>query len=163
MKKLLYGLLTLVLLFGTSAVVAAAPGPGGPGGPGSILPMVLPLGLSNAQKHDVAVLLKKYDAKFRSGGDAIHAAFEELGNVMRSDPGNEKLVRAACRKLAAASEEMAVLRGKQMAEVKALLTPAQTKLLDEQAPPPPARRKHFMNPLRALEQEWINAHAGTGN
>jgi len=123
--------------------------------------MVLSLGLTDAQKHDVAVLLQKYEAKFQAGGSAIHAAFEELGDVMRSDPGNEKLVRAACRKLAAASEELAVLRGKQMAEVKALLTPAQVKLLDEQAPPPPAPKKERVNPMRALEQEWINAHAGT--
>jgi len=166
MKKLLYGLLTLAILLGSSYAVVAAPGPGGPGGPGGpagILPMVLTLGLTDAQKHDVAVLLKKYEAKFEAGMEAMHTALQGLGDVMRSDSGNEKLVREACRKLAAASEELAVLSGKQMAEVKALLTPDQIKRMEEQIPPPPpAPKKGQVNPMRALEDEWINAHAGTG-
>jgi len=169
MKRLMYGLLTLAILIGSSYAVAAAPGPGGPGGPGgpdgpgSILPMVLTLDLTDAQKHDVAVLLKKYEGKFDEGMKAIHEAFKTLGDVMHKDPGNEQMIREACRKLASASEEMAVQRGKELSEVKALLTPAQLKRMEELAPPPPPEPKEGrVNPMRALVNDWINAHAGAG-
>ena len=125
--------------------------------------MVLTLNLTDAQKHDVAVLLKKYESKFEAGMTAMHEAFKTLGDVMHKDPGNEQMVREACRKLASASEELAVLRGKELAETKALLTPAQLKLLEEQTPPPPPeQKKDRINPMKALVDEWINAHAGSG-
>ena len=59
MKKLCYGLLTLVILVGSAYAVAAGPGPGGPGGPGpeGMLDRLLALKLSDTQKHDVAVIL----------------------------------------------------------------------------------------------------------
>ena len=125
--------------------------------------MVLTLGLTDAQKHDVAVLLKKSMEKFESGNVAMHEAFKGLGDVMHNDPGNEELVRQACRKLAAVGEEMAVARGKLMAEIKALLTPEQVKRMEEQAPPPPPEpKKGWINPMQALVNDWIDAHAGTG-
>lgn len=175
MKKLLYGLLTLMILIGSGYAVAAGPGgpggpgpgPGGPGGPGSpegVLSMILPLGLTDAQKHDVAVILKKYQEKFDADHDPMHEAMKGLGDVMRTDPGNEQLIRQACRKIAAAGEEMAVQRGKLLAEVKAVLTPEQVKKLDELAPPPPPkpRKDRPAPPFRALVDEWIAAHTGQG-
>jgi len=164
MRKVLNGLLALVILVGSSQAALAwpGPGPGGPGGPEGILSMVLSLDLTEAQKHDVAVILKKYQAKFDSGAQAAHEAMRGVGDVMRKDPGNEAQVREACRKAAASFEEMAVLGGKLVTEVKAVLTPAQLKQLDDNAPPPPEPRKHRVPPFRILVDEWINAHAGAG-
>lgn len=173
MKKLLSGLLTLVVLIGAGSALAGGPGgpggpgPGGPGGPGSpegVLSMVLPLGLTDAQKHDVAVILKKSLDKFDADRAAMHESMKGLGDVMRSDPGNEQLVRQACRKIAAAAEERAVASGKLLAEVKAVLTPEQIKKLEEMAPPPPPRpgKDRPLPPLRSLVDEWIVAHAGQG-
>lgn len=164
MKKLGYGLLTLAILIGSSYAVAAGPlgpgGPGGPHGPDGVLGMVLGLGLTDAQKHDVAVILKKSRGVFDKDAAAMHEALRAMGEVMRTAPGNEQLVRQASRQIAAAGEELAVLRGKVVAEVTALLTKEQRKRLDEMAPPPPGARKPPVHPMRVLVDEWIDAHAG---
>jgi periplasmic protein CpxP/Spy len=167
MKKFLYGLLTLAILIGSGYAVAAGPiGPGGPGGPGGphgpdgMLGMVLTLGLTDAQKHDVAVILKKSRADFDRDVEAMREALKAIHDVMRNDPGNEQLVRQASRKIASAGEELAVLRGKVSAEIKALLSKEQLKRLEEQAPPPPDASKPPVPPMRVLVDEWIDAHAG---
>ncbi len=163
MKKILYAVLTLAILVGSAYAVAAGPGPGGHmHGPEGLLKAVLSLKLTDAQKHDVAVILKNHRAQFETNAQAMGEAFKGVREVMRSDPGNEQLVRQASRKVAAAGEEMAVLRGKVVAELKAVLTPEQRKLWEDQTEPLPGHFKERLHAGRELVNEWIDAHAGQG-
>jgi Spy/CpxP family protein refolding chaperone len=163
MKKLCYGLLTLAILVGSAFAVAAGPGPGGPGGPGpeGLLDRLLSLKLTDVQKHDVAVIFRRHRQAFDAGMAAMREAFDGMGRVMRTEPGNEERVRQASRAVAAAGEDMAVLRGKVEAAVLALLTPEQRKLWDEAMPPqPPRDAKERFHAGHELVNEWIDSHAG---
>lgn len=166
MKKLCYGVLTLMILVGSAYAVAAGPGPCGPGGPGGpgtegLLDRLLSLKLTETQKHDVAVILKDNREAFRTAAQGMREGFEAAGEAMRTDPGNEQLVRQASKKIAAAGEELAVLRGKVMAKTMAVLTPEQRKQWAEDMPPPPKNKERF-HAGRELVNEWIDAHAGAG-
>jgi Spy/CpxP family protein refolding chaperone len=163
MKKLLYGILTLAVLVGSAFAVAAGPGPGGPGGPGpeGLLDRLLSLKLTDAQKHDVAVVFKRNRGAFDAGMAAMREAFDAMGLVMRTNPGNEERVRQASRAVASAAEDMAVLRGRVEAEVLALLTLPQRKMWEETMPPqPPRDAKERVHAGRELVNEWIDTHAG---
>ncbi|WP_428563281.1 MAG: Spy/CpxP family protein refolding chaperone [Solidesulfovibrio sp. DCME] len=165
MKKLCYGVLTLMILVGSAYAVAAGPGPGGPGGPGpeGLLNRLLSLKLTDAQKHDVAVILKENRQAFRAASVAMFEAFDGMREIMRNDPGNEQLVRQASKKIADAGEELAVLRGKVEAKTLALLTPEQRKTWAEEDVPPPPKNKERFHVGHELVNEWIDAHAGAGN
>lgn len=165
MKKLLYGILTLSILAGSAYAVAAGPGPGGPGGPGAmgLIGRLLSLKLTDAQKHDVAVVLQKNRPAFETALASMREAFASMHDVMRNDPGNEQLVRQASRKVAVAGEELAVIRGKVEAQALAVLTPEQRKQWQEAEPGPGPNRKERFDAGRELVNDWIDAHAGSGN
>ena len=163
MNKLLYGILTLAILVGSAFAVAAGPGPGGPGGPGpeGLINRLLSLKLTDVQKHDVAVILKRSRPAFETDMAAMRNAFDGMRQVMRTDPANEANIRQASRAIAVASEDMAVLRGKVEAALMALLTPEQRKQWDEtDMPPPPKDAKERFHAGRELVNEWIDTHAG---
>ena len=163
MKKLLYGMLTLAILVGSAFAVAAGPGPGGPGGPGpeGLLNRLLSLKLTDAQKHDVAVILKRNRSAFETDMATMRAAFDGMRQVMRTEPDNETSVRQASRAIGVAAEDLAVLHGKVEAALLALLSPEQRKLWDEtDMPPPPKDAKERFHAGRELVNEWINLHAG---
>lgn len=164
MKKLCSGVLTLLLLVGSACAVAAWPGPGGPHGPGpeGLLNRLLSLKLTDAQKHDVAVILKESRTAFREAGQAMRDGFDAMHEAMRADPGNEQAIRQASKKIAAAGEELAVLRGKVEAKVLAVLTPEQRKAWAEDDVPPPPKNKERFHAGGGLVNEWIDAHAGAG-
>lgn len=168
MKKLLYGLFTLAILIASAFAVAAGPGPGGHGGPGGpgperLLDSLLSLKLTDAQKHDVAVILKKSRDAFETGakamGDAIHAMHE----VMRAEPGNEEHIRAASRTVAKAAEDMAVRWGRLEADLLKVLTPEQRKLWVERMTPPAPSAKGRRHVGHELFNDWVDAHAGKTN
>ncbi|EFL52676.1 conserved hypothetical protein [Solidesulfovibrio fructosivorans JJ]] len=162
MRKVCYAILTLVILAGSAYAVAAGPGPGGPG-PAGLLGRLLSLNLSDAQKHEVAVILKQNRSAFEAAGRAMHEAFDTMRKIMRTDPGNEQSIRQASRKIAAAGEELAVLRGKVTARVLAVLTPEQRKHWDEGEMSPPPNARGAFHADRELVDDWINTHAGPTN
>jgi len=167
MKKLLYGMLSLAILVGSAYAVAAGPmPPGGPGGPGpeGLLNRLLSLKLTDTQKHDVAVVLKKSRKAVESAVQAMDTAMQGVHDVMQAEPGNESRVRQASQKVAAAAEEMLVLRGKVEAEALAVLTPEQHKQWVEQERKMfPPRDKERFHAGRELVNEWIDMHAGKDN
>ena len=171
MRKLFYGILTLMILVGSAYAVAAGPapggphGPGGPGGPGAhrLLDNLLALDLSPAQKHDVAVILQKSRTGIEDGGKDMREAMRGLHEIMRTDPGNEQRIREASHKVATIGENMAVARGKLEAEVLAVLTPEQRKLWNERMTPPAPPHKEPFHAGPELVNDWIDAHAGAKN
>jgi Spy/CpxP family protein refolding chaperone len=81
------------------------------------------------QKRQVADILSGQQAAFTAAAAALAEAWKGLRAQMQSDTFNEAAVRKACREVAVAGEEMAVLRAKRMSRIRAILTPEQKTVL----------------------------------
>lgn len=83
------------------------------------------LNLSDEQKKEVSAVFKNYRDAKKSSFKTMIAARENLSKAIYSDEYNEAAVREAYRAVAAAGEEMAVLRAKSASGINAVLTPEQ--------------------------------------
>ncbi|HOI94014.1 MAG TPA: Spy/CpxP family protein refolding chaperone [Syntrophobacter fumaroxidans] len=133
MKKIaLVSILVLFTMASVGATVAAA-GPRGHGGGGGhggcMLGTLLSLNLSEAQKHDVAVIMKSNRDEFRTVVGQMREAKKALFDRINAEPLDEEAIRQAVRQLAAVGEQAAVMRGRVLSEIKAVLTPEQRAAL----------------------------------
>jgi protein CpxP len=108
MRRLLMATLTMALMAGTAY---AMPGPG-MGGPGAhsgegLLRALIALDLTDAQKHEAALILSKYREEGKERRDAFRKAMEGVREASEAAPFDEGAIRAACKRAAAAGEEMA--------------------------------------------------------
>ena len=163
MKKLMGLILAVALVMGAAWTMAPndAQAFGGRGGfGGGFLKGVLQLDLTDAQKHDIAVILKKN----REEGKAKRADFREaminLKSVAIADGSNETAVRDAYKAVAAAGEEMAVFKAKVGSELKSVLTPEQVQTIEEKRT---ERLEKFSNiadsPKHSFIDEWIEMYS----
>jgi|GEM_PF-964232 len=145
MKKI--ALVSILVLFTMASVgatgAAARPcgmGGGGMGGGGGyggcMLGTLLSLNLSEAQKHDVAVIMKSNRDEFRTVVGQMREAKKALFDRINAEPLDEEAIRQAVRQLATVGEQAAVLRGRALSEIKGVLTPEQRAALTE-------KRAHF--------------------
>ena len=163
MKKLMGLILAVALVAGaawtmTPSDVQAFGGRGGFGG--GFLKGVLQLDLTDAQKHDIAVVLKKY----REEGKAKRADFREaminLKNVAIADGSNEAAVREAYKAVAVAGEEMAVFKARVGSELRAVLTPEQVQTLEQKRAERLERFKERADsPRHSFIDEWIEMYS----
>lgn len=164
MKKIVYSLVIVCILAGAAyAAASTASAPLGEDGFGlrqSVLRTILELNLTDAQKHEAALILKKHRPEAGAAFDRVRLAVADLGEVMKREPQNEEAVREAFRKAAAAGEDMAVARGRIMAELRGVLTPGQQKLLFERRDVLGGKIRDRIEAGRALLGEWIELRAG---
>ncbi len=164
MKRLLMTAMMAAVITGTAY---AMPGHGGPGmdrGPGAhfgqgLLKGLLALDLTDAQKHEAAVILSKYRDTGENLRDALRAAMEELRETTEAEPFNEEAIRSAFKGVAAAGEEMAVHRARVAAELKGILTPEQKAALEEFRAGRQKHRKGRMKNRTSFLDEWIDMHS----
>lgn len=162
MKRMLIAAVTVALIFGTAY---AMPGPGmhGMGGPGAhfgegLLRALIKLDLTDAQKHEAALILSKYRDEGKERRDALRQAMEELRATAEADPQDEQAIRAAFKGVAAAGEEMAVHGAKVIAELKGVLTPEQQATLEELKATRHEKRRHRREHRTSFLYEWIDTH-----
>jgi len=148
-----------------SGTAYAMPGHGMPGmgGPGAhfgrdLLRALLDLDLTDAQKHEAALILSKYRDEGRERRNALRAAMEELRGTTEAGPFDEEAVRAAFKGVADAGEEMAVHGAKLVAELKGILTPMQEESLEEHRAARHGKRIGRMENRTSLLDEWIETH-----
>lgn len=153
--------LVAVLVFGAAGLAFAAEkgqGRHGAGGQGP-LAFLAELNLSDAQKHQVALILKDHRQEARDGVANLMAARKNLFAAVRGPEYNEDAVRQAAREVARFEEEMAVHRAQVFSQVQQLLTP-------EQKAKVAARRAEFGNKIEQRVQsrldrldDWIDRNA----
>ena len=163
MKRILFATVTMALISGTAYAMPGhgMPGVGGPGthlGQG-MLRVLLNLDLTDAQKHEAALILSKYRDEGRERRAALRTAMEGLRGTAEADPFDEEAIRAAFKGVAGAGEEMAVHGAKLVAELKGILTPEQKESLEEQRAARHENRKGRRGNRVSFLDEWIDTHS----
>ena len=163
MKRLLFATVTMALISGTAYAMPGhgMPGMGGPGAHFSqgLLKALLNLDLTEAQKHEAALILSKYRDEGQARRDALRTAMEALRGTAEADPFDEEAIRAAFKGVAGAGEEMAVHGAKLVAELKGILTPEQKESLEEQRAARHEKRKGRKGNRVSFLDEWIETHS----
>ncbi|MDQ7830731.1 MAG: periplasmic heavy metal sensor [Desulfovibrionaceae bacterium] len=159
MKRILF-LTLLVLALGGGVLALAGQVPDGDGliPRETFLRTLVRLDLTEAQKRDVAAVLKSHKGEARAAFDRVRAAAEHFRKATASPAADEAAVRLAFRDLAAAGEEAVVVKSRIMAEVRGKLTPEQQKLLLESRDLIAEKVRERVETARAIFEEWIEAH-----
>ncbi|MDM8551003.1 Spy/CpxP family protein refolding chaperone [Desulfobacterales bacterium HSG2] len=154
----------LVILF-TGAVMAqkfGRFGMGGPGGPGMGGPGgfgmgrgLMELDLSDAQKTEVADIIKKYRDQTENAVDSLMAAKKNLDTVIHVEEFNEADVRQTFQTIASAQEELVVLMAKIFSEIRPVLTPEQIASLEERRAGRAERMKEWIKFRRSMFDRWL--------
>ena len=163
MKRLLMATVTMVAISGT---VYAMPGHGmhGMGGPGAgfgegPLKLLLKLDLTESQKHEAALILRKYRDDGKEKADALRKAMEALRAASEADVFDEQKVRAAFEGVSAAGEEMAVHGAKLAAELRGILTPEQKAMIEERKAARQEKRRGRWERRSSFLDEWIDMYS----
>ena len=135
-KKLILLLVTISMIFGIVSTADAGPFRGNRMNHGlrpelAGLKTFLGLNLSDAQRHQMMDLIKKYENERINLRDRIMAARKDLFSTLDGTEFNEENVRKAFSKASSIREELFVSRARMMTELKAVLTPEQLEVLNE--------------------------------
>lgn len=135
-------------------------GHGGERGPGGrILAAIGELDATAEQKQKIATVLKANRGEMRAAMEHAREAREGMFVVIQSDTFNESEVRAAYKKVAAAEEDLAVLRAKSFSAVRSILTAEQhEKLAGMWRDGRQKFQRGFKKGRRAFDQ-WIDENA----
>ena len=163
MKRLLTAMVMTAAITGTAYSMPGQDMPG-MGGPGAhfgqrLLRGLLALDLTEAQKHEAALILAKYREEGRARRDALRQAVEELRETAEAEPFDEAAFRTAFKGMAAAGEEVAVHGAGLAAELKAILTPEQKASLEGLKAARQKHRKGRMKNRTPFLDEWIDMHS----
>jgi Spy/CpxP family protein refolding chaperone len=133
-------------------------GEGGRGRGGPVIRLLNRLDLTDAQKVDAALILKKHREEVGKVADGMAQAKKDLMNTLAADSYSEAAVDQAARKLAEQVAQATVLGGKIVNELKSVLTPEQLEVLREFGQRRAERiDDHAASRLSRLD-EWIASH-----
>ena len=126
---------------------------------GHLLHMLLELNLSDAQKHDIAVILKEHRTEISGVVTDMVAARKALNDLVTADDSTEEAIRQAFQKAAGYEEELTVMRAKLMQEIKGVLTAEQKITLQNMKAELQAKMKERIQQGKSLIDEWIDTHS----
>lgn len=163
MKRLLIASVTMAVISGTAYAMhgQGMPGMGGPGphlGQG-LLKALIRLDLTDAQKHEAALIFAKYRDEGKETREALRSAMEGLRAATDREAFDEDAVRASFKGVATAGEEMAVHAAKLIAELKGILTPEQKADFEEHKAARLEKRKGRGENRTSFLDEWIEVHS----
>jgi Spy/CpxP family protein refolding chaperone len=137
-KMMVFVIAALMMGFGFPAWAGHGPGEDCPMMGGSHhgkgfgpMKMLKELNLTTEQQTKVDSIMEQHKNEARSMDEKIDASRQALHEAIHSDVFDEQKIREASKSLAANKEEMDVLRGKMLAEIKTALTPEQAAQLKE--------------------------------
>lgn len=157
----------LVLTIAIGAQWAHAFGRGGHGGHGGHgggfggLKMLMQLELTDAQKARIREMLPAYRAERDARQDALHAKRQEMRTLMEADSFDEEAVRQTFREMAPLMEDMAVLKGHFMHDIKSVLTPEQAASIKDKCPNKENRRGERRRIKESMLDTWLNTPVGS--
>ena len=154
----------MLIMGGTIYAQGFAPPPGPcdqvwSGPQGHMLNMLLELNLTDAQKHDIAVILKDHRTEVSSVLTSMIAARKQLFELVTADELNEEAIRLAFRKTADYEEELTVLRAKLVQEIRTVLTTEQKTTLDTMKAEMQAKMKERIEQRKSLIDDWIDTYS----
>lgn len=134
-KTLLVGLLCLMLaafpmLWAAGTASAGEGGGHGRGGHHGPFQMLKKLNLTDAQKHDVAVILKENRDQVRNLATQMAGSREKIFSLVGGADYNEAALRQAAQDVSKLHEEMIVLRAQIAQKIRGVLTADQLAKLD---------------------------------
>lgn len=156
-------LLAVAITFAAGAAVQAGPmREGGQGhgreGRGFIgLRELVQLGLSKEQKLSIYDILQKYQAEQENLRDSIQQSRAALDSLASAEEFNEAAIRQAFKEKSAVMEEALVLRARQAAEIKAVLTAGQLAAMKENRPGRREARQGPHESRQARLEAWLQA------
>ncbi|MBF0496857.1 MAG: Spy/CpxP family protein refolding chaperone [Deltaproteobacteria bacterium] len=159
MRKIITITLILTLCLLGTMQAAGAFGNAANGHISGILNNLLQLNLTDAQKHDIAVILKSHKDQAKTLIANLRTAGQNLRTVVTTPNITEAAVRDAYRAVAAAGEELVVLKVKVMAEIAPILTQDQK---DSLAQLKKDRQEKMQNRIKlgtTMIEEWIDSHS----
>lgn len=118
------------------------------------------LNVSEAQKTQIAGILKAERTALQANVDAVLKARAELRAAIQADAFDEAAIRRASQAVAAAEEELAVQRGRLSQAVRAELTAEQRQTLNTRRDEFRGRLTARLGAVRRLVSGWIDRHAG---
>ncbi|MCP4346476.1 MAG: Spy/CpxP family protein refolding chaperone [Desulfobacterales bacterium] len=124
------------------------------------LKALLSLDLSDAQKTEVANILKKYQDDMKTAADKLAEAKNNMGDLIHADEFNEAEIRKAFQAASSIKEELVVLKAKIFSEIKPVLTPEQIETLEERKAKHAEKRKKHMDKRFSKLDSWIESHIG---
>lgn len=124
-----------------------------------VVSLMIHLNLTDAQKKEIADILKKYQESIKSDVNAVLEARKNLFDAIHADTYDENAVRATSRNAASAEEELAVLRAKIVSEIKAVLTPEQLAIIKQFEEDIFAKIKNKVETIQYLVQLWIDKNS----
>lgn len=167
MNRMKVGLVVLMaaLFFGgTTVALAHGHGDEGCGGRGRghhspFARMMHRLNLTEAQKHDVAGILKKHEAEAKSVAKDMVQARKQLIGAIGSETSTDEAVRQAAQQVASQEEKTALIRAKIVKEVMGILTPAQKTSVQEMKTKMEGRLDSFVDAKFERMDKWIARHS----
>ena len=158
MKKLLMATVTMAVISGTAYAMPGVGGPGAHFGQG-LLKALIRLDLTDAQKHEAALILGKHRDEGKEKRNALRSAMERLRAATDTEPFDENTVRAAFRGVATAGEEMAVHAAKLIAELRGILTSEQKADFEEHKAAWLEKHEGRRENRTSFLDEWIEVHS----
>jgi len=144
-------LLALLLMGGSTLILAQPQGPGGGfKDRGPMLERVIEnLELSPGQLEELQELLAENREEHRAQWEVVETARQALHDQIHAADFNEGAIRQAAAAVADIEEELAVSRALMFQEVQQILTPEQQ-----------AQMREMIKTMRAFRDEWSGRHRG---
>ena len=127
---------------------------------GGFFKVLTQLNLTDAQKQDIATILKQHREQSQELRAHMFEARKGLMEAITANEPNEEAVRAAARQVADNMEQMAVLRATVYGEIRKQLTPEQQETLQKIKADFGARMQRRTEHKMSLTDRWIDENSG---
>ena len=141
------------------APAAAAADLGALGLQGKFVQALVDLKATPEQRAQIATILKGYRPEAQPLVDKAIAARKAVAGKLHAEPYDEAAVRQAVRDAAAVAEDLAVLHGRVIQDVRAVLTPDQREVLKKLRGDVTGELEGRVGLVRKLVNLWIDNHA----
>ena len=120
-----------------------------------VLELLADLDIQPGQKSEIAKILKEHRPEIKVAADALAEARKDLFAAVHADVFSESAVRRAHKTVAAAEENVVVLRARLVQEVRGVLTEKQRAELQERRAAAADRIERRAGILRQVVDLWI--------
>ncbi len=159
MRKMILVLMAALLVAGAAWANTGAPAKAPCTADLGMVSTLVRLNLTDAQKRDLAKVLKAHRSEFREALKEMRAARGQLRQAMEAEAPQSGKVSAACKLNAAAGERLALLLAQIKPQLRVVLSDKQKALWDHGRQEFLAGLSQRIDARRGLFSQWIDDHA----